>query len=75
MNIIFGLVLTLSTIFLIFSNPDALLSSMLAGGEKALSLSLKMVVIYAVWLGVFELLEKSGLANKFAKLLNGDKYV
>ncbi len=69
MNIIFGLVLTLSTIFLIFSNPDALLSSMLAGGEKALSLSLKMVVIYAVWLGVFELLEKSGLANKFAKLL------
>ena len=69
MNIIFGLVLTLSTIFLIFSNPDALLSSMLAGGEKALALSLKMVVIYAVWLGVFELLEKSGLANKFAKLL------
>ena len=42
---------------------------MLSGGEKALSLTLKMVVIYAVWLGVFELLEKSGLAKKFAKLL------
>ncbi len=69
MNIIFGLVLTLSTAILIFINPDALLSSMLSGGEKALSLSIKMVVIYAVWLGVFELLEKSGLANKFAKLL------
>ena len=42
---------------------------MLSGGEKALSLTLKLVVIYAVWMGVFSLLEKSGLSNKFAKIL------
>ena len=69
MNTIFGIVLTLSTIILLFVNPDGILSAMLSGGEKALSLTLKMVVIYAVWLGVFELLEQSGLAKKFAKLL------
>ena len=69
MNIIFGLILILSTVILIFTSPDALLSAMLAGGDKALSLTLKMVVIYAVWLGVFGLLEKSGLANKLARLL------
>lgn len=69
MNIIFSLVLILSTAILIFINPNALLSSMLSGGEKALTLTLKMVVIYAVWLGVFELLERSGLSKKFAKLL------
>lgn len=69
MNVIFGIVLTLSTILLIFSSPNAVLSAMLSGGEKALSLTLKMVVIYAVWMGVFELLERSGLAKKFAKLL------
>ncbi len=69
MNIIFGIVLIISTILLIFSSPETLLFAMLNGGEKALSLSLKMVVIYAVWLGVFELLEKSGLSNKFAKAL------
>ena len=69
MNVIFGLILITSTIILIFINPNALLSSMLSGGEKALTLTLKMVIIYAVWLGVFELLEKSGLAKKFAKLL------
>lgn len=69
MNIIFGIVLIISTILLIFSSPSTLLSAMLSGGEKALSLSLKMIVIYAVWLGVFELLEKSGLSNKFAKTL------
>ena len=69
MNSIFGIVLTLSTLILLFTNPDLILSSMLSGGEKALSLTLKMVVIYAVWLGVFELLEQSGLAQKFAKSL------
>lgn len=69
MNVIFGLVLTLSTALLIWHDPSAMLSSMLAGGEKALSLTLKMVVIYAVWMGVFELLEKTGLAKVFAKTL------
>lgn len=69
MNIIFGLVVVISTTLLIFINPDSVLSSFLLGGEKALSLTIKMVVIYAVWLGVFELLERTRLSNKFAKLL------
>ncbi len=69
MNVIFGTLLILSTIILMFSSPETLLSAMLSGGEKALSLTTKMVVIYAVWLGVFALLEQSGLANKFAKAL------
>lgn len=69
MNIIFGLVLLSSTAILFFLNPDAILSSMLSGGEKALNLTVKMIVIYAVWMGVFELLEQSGLSKKFAKLL------
>ncbi len=68
MNIIFGIVLISSSILLLFHNPDAILAGMLSGGEKALSLTLKMVVIYAVWLGVFSLMEKSGLSNKIAKL-------
>ena len=70
MNVIFGIILVLSTSILLFSSPDALLSAMLSGGQKALNLSLKMVVIYAVWLGVFSMLEKTGLANKFAKALS-----
>ena len=69
MNVIFGTLLILSTTILLFSNPESLLSAMLSGGEKALSLTSKMVVIYAVWLGVFNLLQQSGLANKFAKML------
>lgn len=69
MNVIFGIILTLSTCILIFLNPDAILSSMINGGEKALNLTLKLVVVYAVWMGVFELLERSGLAKKFARIL------
>lgn len=68
MNVIFAIVLTLSTFILLITNPDAVLSSMLSGGEKALSLSLKMVVIYAVWLGIFQLMENSGLSKKVARL-------
>ena len=65
----FALVLVLSTVVLIFTNPDGVLLAMLSGGEKALALTLKMVVIYAVWLGVFELLERTKISNAFAKIL------
>ncbi|MBE7087122.1 MAG: hypothetical protein E7369_02330 [Clostridiales bacterium] len=69
MNAIFGLVITASIVFLTFSSPQLILSTMISGGEKALELTLKLTVIYAVWLGVFELLEMSGLSKKFANLL------
>ncbi len=69
MNVIFSLILILSTLLLLYTNPDGVMAAMLSGGEKALSLTLRMVVVYAVWLGVFELLERAGIAKKFAKIL------
>lgn len=69
MNVIFGALVVLSSAILLFSAPDAVLSAFLSGGEKALSLTLKFVVIYAVWMGVFSLAEKSGLCKSAAKLL------
>ena len=69
MNIIFGLVTVFSISLLIFINPDGVLASFLSGGQKALDLTMKMVVVYAVWMGVFELLERTNLSNKFSKLL------
>lgn len=69
MNVIFGVIVTISLILLIFTSPNLAMTAFLSGGEKALNLSLKLLVVYAVWLGMFELLEKSGLSNKFARLL------
>lgn len=69
MNTIFAVCFTLCAVALIFVSPDSVLAAMLAGGEKALTLTLKMTVIYAVWLGIFELVALSGLSNKTARLL------
>ena len=70
MNAIFGLVLITSNDILIFVNPDAALAAMLSGGEKALSLTLKMVVIYAVWLGVLNFFHARDFQTKLRKVLN-----
>ncbi len=70
MNAIFGIVLTLSTLVLLFTSPESVMSAFLSGGEKALQLTLKMLTIYAVWLGIFKLMERSRLSDKFAKLLS-----
>lgn len=69
MNLIFSAILIISLLLLLFTNPNAVLSSMLAGGDKALELSLRVIVVCAVWMGIFELLEKTGLANSFSKTL------
>ena len=69
MNVIFALVTVLSLAILIFTDPETVLAAMMNGGTKALELSLKMAVIYAVWFGIFEVLKRTGLAEKIAKLL------
>ena len=69
MNAIFGVAIIISSTILLILNPDAILSSFLSAGEGAFNLTLKLIVIYAVWLGVFAIMEKSGLDKKFAKIL------
>ena len=69
MNLIFSAILIISLLLLLFTNPNAVLSSMLAGGDKALELSLRVIVVCAVWMGIFELLEKTGLANNISNAL------
>lgn len=69
MNVIFAVCFFICTALLLFIDPDGALASMLAGGEKALALTMKMTVIYAVWLGIFELAERSRLTEKFSRAL------
>lgn len=68
MNVIFTFVLILSTIVLVFINPESVLSTMLTGAEKAFSLSIKMAFIYAIWLGISEIYERAGLNKKTANV-------
>lgn len=69
MNAIFSWILILSSVFLLFSNPDLFLSSALNGSTKGASLCLALLSSYALWLGLIEVWERSGLAKKLSTLL------
>ena len=69
MNVIFGTILILSMTMLAFVSPEGVLSAFMSGGEKALALAVQMTVVYAVWLGVLNVFEKTGLSNKCAQML------
>ncbi len=59
-----------SIIFLLFKDPAVVISSMLSSGEQAVKLCINLLGIYAVWLGILEIVDKSGLGQKLEKLLS-----
>lgn len=54
---------------LLVTNPSAVLSEMIGASADALQLCIELCAIYAVWLGIMELVEASGLSEKLARLL------
>lgn len=58
-----------SILVLLVVNPSAVLSEMLGASASALELCIELCAVYAVWLGILELVEVSGLSQKLAKLL------
>lgn len=69
MNLIFGTILIITMSMMLFISPEGVLSAFISGGEKALALSVQMTVVYAVWLGILNVFEKTGLSTGFAKAL------
>ena len=70
MNLIFGIILGVSAVVMTFTSPETLLPAMTDGAEKAVKLSFTLIVIYSVWLGIFNLLERSGVTEKISKLIS-----
>lgn len=70
MNIVWIIIVCVGLIILIITNPNIAFSCLLTGSENAISLSLKLWAIYAVWLGLLKIMENVGLDKKIAKLLN-----
>jgi len=69
MNKIWYVMVVLSLCFLVYSNPAGVLDTMIGASSEAFKLSIELCAIYAVWLGILELVEASGLSEKLAKLL------
>ena len=60
----------ISVVSLCFGDPTKVLSSLLTASNSAVKLSFELCAIYAIWLGLFSILEKSGLSKKLSKLLS-----
>ena len=69
MNIFWFVMMFLSILVLLIVNPSAVLSEMIGASTEALSLCIELCAVYAVWLGILELVEASGLGEKLAKML------
>ena len=59
-----------SVIALCLFDPSQVLSGLLSASNNAVKLSLELCAIYAIWLGLFGILENSGLSKKLSKLLS-----
>ena len=53
---------------MLFVSPETVISAMLDGGMSAISLSIKMLAIYAVWMSVLKIMEKTGLNGMLSRL-------
>lgn len=59
-----------SLVLLLFKNPNAILQEMLSASKNTVELCINLLGIYAVWLGILEIVDKSGLGQKLEKLLS-----
>lgn len=69
MNYIFNLVFILSMSIMLFVSPSSCISSLLTASEKAVNLCISLISIYAIWLAILEIVDKSGLSKIIAKIL------
>lgn len=70
MNRIWIVMVIASICFLLWSAPGSVLSQMLDSSAQSLQLAIELCAVYAVWLGILELVEASGLSEKLARLLH-----
>ena len=70
MNIVWTIVLIVGIGILLFVSPQTILSDMLSASEKSVKLCISLLAIYAFWLGILKIVDKTGLSKKIAKLLS-----
>ena len=70
MNKVWIILLLSSICALIFINPSQVLLGLTDASNKAVKLSFELCAIYAVWMGVFSILEQTGITKLITKLLS-----
>jgi len=64
------LLILLSVFAMMFFDPGGVLLSLTNASNKAVKLSLELCAIYAVWVGIFSIMEQTGIAKWFSKILS-----
>jgi spore maturation protein A len=54
---------------ILFTTPDLALSAMLEAGNMSVALTLNLLAINSIWLGIMNIVEKTGLNDKISRLL------
>ena len=60
----------ISIAVLTFKNPESVLTAMMNSGSNAVGLTISLIGIYALWLGILNIVEQTGLGAKLASLLS-----
>lgn len=69
MNIVWTVATAVSLAVLMFVAPDKFLSVFIDGAETAVGFGVKLIAVYCVWLGIFEIADRCNAVQKLAKLL------
>ena len=70
MNIVWVVLLVISSLVLVIVNPSAFLPAISSATAKSITLSISLCGIYAFWLGIMQIISDCGLLKKCTKLLN-----
>lgn len=70
MNIVWISIVVVGLALMLLKSPELAFSTIQTGSEKAINLCLKLWGIYAIWLGILNILEATGFDKKLAKWLS-----
>ena len=69
MNLLFAIIFTTSTFLLLCTAPDQFLSSLLSGASKGAAMCVSLVATYAVWMGLIQVWQDSGVTKVVSRLV------
>ena len=70
MDKIWLVIMILSLCFLLVGDPERALTTMIGASSSAVNLSIKLLAVYAVWLGLIEIVKQTRLSEKISSLLS-----
>ena len=70
MNKIWIFLFVSSLVALCLFDPTKVLTGLISASNSAVKLSFELLAIYAIWIGLFSILEQSGLSKKLSKFLS-----